>query len=48
MNRQGDTSLIVFAEGVYAVTGGTIRKSADAPLQDAAEYGRAFAACSGE
>ena len=45
---QDSRSLIVFEEVFYAVTGGTIRKPADAPLQDTEEYGKAFTACTGE
>lgn len=48
VNCRDDTSLIVFGEAFYAVTGGTIRKPADAPLQDTEEYGKAFASCTGE
>lgn len=48
VNCQDDTSLIVFDEVLYAVTGGTIWKPAVAPLQDTEEYGKAFAACTGE
>ena len=47
-NCQDGTSLIVFEEAFYAVTGSTIRKPADAPLQDTEEYSKAFTACTGE
>ena len=45
---QDDTSLIVFNEAFYAVTGAKIRKSADSPLQDTEQYSKAFTACTGE
>ena len=48
VNCRDDTSLIVFEEVLYAVTGGTIMRPADAPLQDTEEYGKAFSACTGE
>ena len=48
VNCQDGTSLIVFEEAFYAVTGSTIRKPADAPLQDTEDYSKAFTAGSGE
>ncbi|MBC7594802.1 MAG: hypothetical protein H7288_12830 [Kineosporiaceae bacterium] len=47
-NCQDGTSLMVFEEAFYAVTGAKIRKSAVSPLQDTEEYSKAFTACTGE
>lgn len=42
------SSLIVYLDSFYAVTGGTIIKPKVAPLQDTEEFGAAFSACTGE
>lgn len=43
-----ESTLIVFADTYFAVTGGKIAKSSVAPLQDTEEYGKVYAACTGE
>lgn len=45
---QDGTSLIVFEEVFYAMTGGKITKPAAAPLQDTEGYSKAYSACTGE
>lgn len=42
------TSLIVFDDRFWAVTGQVVVEPADAPLQDTDEYGAAFVTCTGE
>jgi hypothetical protein len=42
------TKLVAFSDAYYAVTGGPISKPKVAPMQDTPEYGKAYAACTGE
>ena len=42
------TKLIAYADEFYAITGGRISKPAVAPMQDTEEYGKVYAACTGE
>ncbi len=42
------TTLIVFDEMFYAVTGGKIVKPRIAPLEDTPEFGTVYSACTGE
>ncbi len=48
MDCLDDTSLIVFDDRLYAVTGQEIVEPADAPLQDTDEFGSVYVACTGE
>ena len=45
---QDGTSLIVYLDRFYAVTGQKIVEPDDAPLQDTDEFGAVYAACTGE
>lgn len=45
---QDGTSLVVFDDRSFAVTGQEIVEPADAPLQDTDEYGAAYTTCTGE
>jgi len=42
------TSLVVYLDTFYAITGDTIVEPAVAPLQDTDEFGAAYSACTGE
>lgn len=42
------TKLIAYSDIYYAVTGGTISKPKEAPMQDTPAYGKVFTACTGE
>jgi hypothetical protein len=45
---QDGTKLVAYADAYFAVTGGRISKPAVAPMQDTEEFGKAYAACTGE
>ena len=42
------TKLVAFADTYFAITGGPIDKPKVAPMQDTPEYGKTYAACTGE
>lgn len=42
------TKLVAFSDTYFAITGGPIAKPKVAPMQDTPEYGKAYAACTGE
>jgi len=42
------TKLVAFSDAYFAITGGPISKPKVAPMQDTPEYGKAYAACTGE
>lgn len=42
------TKLVAFSDAYFAITGGLISKPRVAPMQDTPEYGKAYAACTGE
>ncbi|MRK01492.1 hypothetical protein GEV27_08160 [Aeromicrobium sp. S22] len=42
------TTLVIFDDALYAVTGGRIVEPEASPLQDTEEFGAAFSACTGE
>lgn len=42
------TKLVAYSDLYYAVTGGTISKPKAAPMQDTPEFGKVYAACTGE
>ena len=42
------TKLVAFSDAYFAITGGPITKPKVAPMQDTPEYGKAYAACTGE
>lgn len=45
---QDGTKLVAYADAYYAVTGGRISKPKVAPMQDTEEFGKVYAACTGE
>jgi hypothetical protein len=45
---QDGTKLVAYTDEYFAVTGGRIAKPAVAPMQDTEEFGKAYAACTGE
>lgn len=42
------TTLVAYSDLYYAVTGGTISKPKEAPMQDTPAYGKVYTACTGE